>query len=143
MHALVIAQESKIQRSMENVVVKKPKSEFPCGFTLGNVTLQGESVPQPAGRPRGEQVPVAQLGHGMHEGSEIHGNGDGASSHLARCSRHLCQILLYLYIFGAYKGRANSPRRHLPFCTEIPFFNLSTGKKNPSLCPSVLCPAFK
>lgn len=54
---------------------------------------RGETIPKAAGRARGEQVPVAQLGHGMHEVSQIHGAGAGASSHLAHCSRHLCQSL--------------------------------------------------
>lgn len=119
---------------------QKPKPEFLCGFTLGNAMLWWETIPKPAGRPHGEQVPLAPLRHGTDEVSKIHGNGAGASSHLARCSSHLCQILLYLYIFGAYKWRANSPRRHLPFCTEIPFFFLiRVREKNISGCVLLSC----
>lgn len=114
----VAAQESKLQRSMENVVVKRAHPSFP-------VTFRGEIIPKAAGRARGEQVPMAQLGHGMHEVSQIHGDGAGASSHLAHCSRHLCQGLPYLYIFGV----TNSPRNLLPFYTEVPFFNPSKQEK--------------
>lgn len=45
MHLFVIAQGGNNLEKHEKCCGQKAKSEFPCGYTLGNVTLRGKLFP--------------------------------------------------------------------------------------------------
>lgn len=80
---------------------QKAKSEFLCSFTVGNVTLRGgKSFPRQLGELLDSRDMEGSRSPKFMENLEL----PGASSCLAHYSRHLCQSLPYLYIFGVTKG---------------------------------------